>query len=105
MTNRLFLSLALASAPLMAGCGKKADDSAIANTTSTDAALASSTAAVQQSQTKIDEINGGMAALQRHHAEDPVKMDRLISECQSETGAVMQGAGAMQITNCVNGKW
>ena len=32
-------------------------------------------------------------------------MNRLIAECQSETGAVMQGAGAMQITNCVNSKW
>jgi len=105
MTNRLFLALALACAPLMASCGNKADNSTTANTASTDAALASSTAAVQQSQAKIGEIDGGMAALQRHHAEDPAKMDRLISECQSETGAVMQGAGAMQITNCVNGKW
>lgn len=105
MTNRLFLALALASASLTAGCGDKADDSATANSTSTDAALASSTAAVQQSQSKMDEIDGGIAALQRHHAEDPAKMNRLISECQLETGAVMQGEGAMQITNCVNGKW
>lgn len=105
MTSRMFLALTLASLPLMASCGNKTENSGITNTTNTDAALATSTAAVQQSQARIGEIDGGIAALQRHHAEDPVKMDRLISECQSETGAVMQGAGAMQITNCVNGKW
>jgi len=105
MIKRFISVFVVAFLPVMTGCGPRTDASTIANTTDTDAALASSTAAVHQSQAKLDEIDGGMAALQRHHAEDPAKMNRLIVECQSETGAVMQGEGAMQITNCVNSKW
>lgn len=89
----------------MTACKEKSGNNSVPSNTSAEAALSYSTAAVQQSQAKLGEIDGGMAALQKHHAEDPIKMDRLIAECQSETGAVMQGEGAMQITNCVNSKW
>ena len=102
MINKFISVFVAAFLPVMTGCGPSTDAS---TTTNTDAALVSSTAAVHQSQAKLSEIDGAMAALQRHHAEDPAKMNRLIAECQSETGVAMQGEGAMKITNCVNSKW
>lgn len=54
---------------------------------------------------KLDEIDDSMAELQRHHDEDPDKVNRLLAECQAETGAVMEGEGALQITKCINRKW
>ena len=92
---KILALVTLACLPILASCGNKGYDEPVVT----------SNAAASVSQAKINEIDGGMATLQAHHAEDSVKMDRLIGECQAETGAVMQGEGAMRIVNCVNGKW
>ena len=104
---RISVWVAFACLPMLASCEEK-DSSEPVVTSNVGAPVASmdaSSSAVARSQAKINEIDGGIATLQSHHAEDPAKMNRLINECQAETGAVMQGEGAMQIVNCVNGKW
>lgn len=104
---KILVLAALACLPVLASCGKKGSDNTVvtSNVAAPVSSMDGSPSTVAGSQAKINEIDGGMATLQAHHAEDSAKMDRLIGECQAETGAVMQGEGAMQIVNCVNGKW
>ena len=39
------------------------------------------------------------------NAEDPVKMQRLISSCTADLGVPMQGAGSIQIMKCIEERW
>lgn len=59
----------------------------------------------EESLSKIARIDASMATIARHQAEDPAKVQRLITECQARTGAVMEGEGALLITECVNNNW
>ena len=104
---KILALVTLACLTILASCGNKGYDETVvtSNAAASVSTMDGSPSTVSGSQAKINEIDGGMATLQAHHAEDSVKMDRLIGECQAETGAVMQGEGAMRIVNCVNGKW
>lgn len=88
-------------ASLLSACQDKpaASDSATGSPTSSIGSSAADHAS------KLDEIDDSMAELQRHHDEDPDRVNRLLAECQAETGAVMEGEGALQITKCINRKW
>lgn len=87
----------------LTGCKQPTDQSVELNATDNTVDVASQ--AVAASKSRMSKIDGGIASLQAHQAENPAKMQRLISSCQVETGAVMEGEGAMQITTCVNSRW
>ena len=100
MKSGVILSIAL-----LAACSKPTDQISELSATEGDNTVQVASQAVAATNSRITAIDDGIATLQKHNAEDPAKMQRLISTCQAETGAVMEGEGAMQISSCVNSRW
>jgi hypothetical protein len=65
-------------------------------------AAASATAEAKASLAEVDDNLAWMIA---KNNEDPAKANRLLSQCQAETGAQMEGQGALVLSGCIRDKW
>jgi hypothetical protein len=66
---------------------------------------ASGIGSVDASIDRLNSLNAAIAWLETKNSEDPVRMSELISQCSRETGARMEGEGAVRITSCVQARW
>lgn len=70
-----------------------------------EANVARATANFEATKAKIAGVDQIIATAQNHNGEDPAKMEQLISACQAQLGVSAQGAGSVEIMNCVNERW
>ena len=103
--RRAFLTVCVVSGTLtLASCESQQDRDA-RELSASQTNLAEATARVDEAKRKVAEVDDGLAWLIQKNNEDPAKANLLLSECRAETGAQMEGEGALILTRCIRSRW